>query len=147
MMFSAFAQEVAQIVLEKRARRQRQFFEPAGAKDRRRAEYHFSSQAGPDRWDKFVRNVESPGFVGAIARHKKADPKLVTHAQSMHELVTGSTVGKVQSATRPGKSYEIKKVPGGLGCTCPDWRFVSSVKPKHECKHIRAHRAGKARAD
>jgi hypothetical protein len=146
MMFSAFAHELTQIALEKRAAH-RPFFEASGEKDKRRADYHFSPMSGEDRWGKFIRNVESPGFVGAIARHKKSDPKLVTHAQSMHELVTGSTVGKVQSANKSGKTYEIKKVPGGLGCTCPDWRFVSSVKPKHECKHIRAYRAGNTKAD
>jgi len=146
--FSAFASELATITFEKRARRRtfKDLFEPQKAKVRKRIDYHFSDNA-PDKWRKFVRNVESPEFVRQLAKHPKSDHKLVTHAQSMHELVTGKTMGKVQSSTSPGKTYEIKKVPGGLGCSCPDWRFVSSVKPRHECKHIKAHRQGKVRPD
>ena len=146
--FSAFVDELSKIAFEKRSKRTlQQLFEPDKDKARRRVDYHFSPTVGSDRWNKFVRNVESSEFVRQLARHPSAGDKLVTHAQSMHELVSGGTVGKVQSATTPGKTYEIKKVPGGFGCTCPDWRFVSSVKPKHECKHIGAHRAGKVRPD
>lgn len=110
------------------------------------AEYHFSPKAGDDRWDKFSKNVRDPKFVEALAEHPQSDEKLVQHAKAMYEMSRGPTVGKIQSSRLPGRSYEIKKVPGGLACTCPDWRFKGSVNPGYECKHIRAHHAGKAKA-
>ena len=110
------------------------------------AEYHFSPKAGDDKWDKFVKNVRDPKFVEAIASHPQADRKLVQHTKSMYEMSRGPTVGKVKSFRLPGRSYEVKKIPGGLACTCPDWRFKGSVNPGYECKHIRAYRAGKVEA-
>jgi len=36
---------------------------------------------------------------------------------------------------------------GSLGCTCPDWRYVGTMKPKYKCKHILAYEAGKVKAE
>jgi len=110
------------------------------------AEYHFSPKAGDDRWDKFAKNVRDPKYLASLTKHPMADEKLVQHAKAMHDMARGATVGKVQSSRLPGRSYEIKEIPSGLACTCPDWRFKGSVTPGYECKHIRAHTAGKARA-
>jgi hypothetical protein len=117
-------------------------------KAKRRVEYHFSTKAGPDRWDKFVGNVKSPAFARQVMAHPLADEKLVMHTQSMHDLANAPTVGKILSSRLPGKSYEVKELPiGRLGCTCADWRFRGSVNPAYECKHIKAFREGKAKAD
>jgi hypothetical protein len=120
--------------------------EPAKPKVDKLVDYHFSPKAGDDRWDKFVKNIRSPEFVAGITSHPLADEKLKQHAQSMHEMARGQTVGKIQSSRLPGRSYEIKDTPGGLACTCPDWRFKGSVNPGYECKHIKAHNAGKVKA-
>jgi hypothetical protein len=84
--------------------------------------------------------------VKALAQHKKADPKLIQHTQSMHALAKGKTVGKIQSSTLSGKTYEVRKIPAGFACQCNDWRYKGSVTPGYECKHIRAYKAGKLRA-
>lgn len=110
------------------------------------AEYHFSPKAGDDRWDKLSKNVRDPKYVASITKHPMADEKLVQHVKAMHDMSRGATVGKIQSSRLPGRSYEIKEISNGLACTCPDWRFKGSVNPGYECKHIRAHHAGKARA-
>jgi hypothetical protein len=115
-------------------------------KTQRRVDYHFSSKAGPDKWNKFIRNAQDPKFVEQIAKHDQADPKLIQHAKSMHDLMKGTTTGKIKSSRLPGRTYEIHKIPGGLGCTCPDWRYKGSVTPGYECKHIKAHKAGKVKA-
>jgi hypothetical protein len=124
---------------------------------KKRVAYHFSPRAGDDRWDKFLRNVQSQSFIDELSKHPKADDKLVQHAQSMHDLSGGETAGKIQSSRLPGRTYEIKRLdpqqelPGfqhkRYGCTCNDWRFKSSVNPGRECKHIRAFRKGAVRAD
>lgn len=121
-------------------------FRTDDARVQRRVDYHFSPNAGADKWNKLVRNSNDAGFVKALARHKGSDDKLVMHSQSMHDLSKGKPIGKIQSGTLPGKSYEIRSIPGGLGCQCNDWRYKGSVNPGYECKHIRAHRAGKVRA-
>jgi hypothetical protein len=109
-------------------------------------DYHFSPRAGADKWDKFLKNIRSSGFARAIATHPQADAKLIQHVKSMHRMSRGATVGKVQSSRLPGRSYEIRDISEGLACTCPDWRFKGSVQPGRECKHIKAHRAGKAKS-
>jgi hypothetical protein len=111
-----------------------------------RVDYHFSPKAGEDRWVKFLRNVQDPRFVEQLSKRPEADETLIQHAQGLHDLSVGKTVGKVYSSRLPGRSYEIKDIPKGLGCTCPDWRFNGSIKPGYECKHIRAHEAGKVKA-
>ena len=110
------------------------------------SDYHFSAKSGGDRWDKFEKNVRDPKYVASIISHPLADEKLIQHTKSMHELSRGSTVGKVLSFRLPGKSYEIREVSGGLACTCPDWKFKGSINPGYECKHVRAHLSGEARA-
>lgn len=112
----------------------------------RRVDYHFSPKASSDKWNKLIRNASDPAFVAAIAQHKKSDSKLVQHTKSMHDLAKGKPAGKIQSSTLPGKTYEVRKIPSGFGCQCNDWRYKGSVSPGYECKHIRAHKAGKLRA-
>lgn len=119
---------------------------PEKSRADRMVDYHFSPKAGNDKWDKLLKNVSSPTYVKTITNHPEADAKLVQHVKGMHEMSRGPTVGKIQSSRLSGKTYEIKRVPGGLACTCPDWRFKGSVNPGYECKHIKAHQAGKAAA-
>lgn len=116
------------------------------SRDQKRVDYHFSPKAGPDKWDKFTRNARSEGFVSKLTDHPDADEKLIQHARSMHDLSRGKTLGKVYSSRLPGRSYEIRKVPGGIACTCPDWRYKGSVNPGHKCKHIKAHLRGEVKA-
>ena len=116
-------------------------------KVQQRIDYHFSPKAGPDKWDKLVRNARSPEFVQALEQHPDADPKLIQHARSMHDLSRGKTLGKIRSTRLVGRSYEIRKTPEGMACTCPDWRFVGSVTPGYECKHIEAFKGGRTEAD
>lgn len=116
-------------------------------RNQRRVNYHFSPKAGPDKWDKFGRNVRRKGFVDKLVEHPEADDKLIQHANAMHAMSRGKTVGKIYSSRLPGRSYEIKSVAGGgLACTCPDWRYKSSVTPGRPCKHIKAYLAGKTKA-
>lgn len=122
-------------------------FRPEDKRVQRKVDYQFSPKAGADKWDKLVKNVHNQKFVDQLAKHPEADETLAQHAQSMHDLAKGKTVGKIKSSRLPGRSYEVKKIGGGMGCTCPDWRFKGSVNPGYECKHIRAHKLGKVRAD
>jgi hypothetical protein len=118
----------------------------ADSREKRRVEYHFSPRAGNDRWDKFVRNARSQGFIDVLSKHPDADAKLVQHAQSMRDLSMGTPVGKVKSETKPSKTYEIRETPDGrLACTCNDWRYKASVDPGHECKHIAGFRQNKVK--
>lgn len=115
-------------------------------KQLRRLEYHFSPKAGDDKWDKLLRNARSQDFVDLLSTHPESDKGLVLHAQSMHDLSRGKTVGKIYSSRLPGRSYEIRDMGGDkLGCTCPDWRYKGSVNPGYECKHIRAHKKGETK--
>ena len=120
-------------------------FRSGDAKTQRRVDYHFSPKASSDKWDKLVRNARDPKFVSALKKHEQADDKLVMHAQSMHDLARGKPVAKIESATLPGRKYEVRKTPSGLACQCGDWRFKGSVTPGYECKHIRAYKAGRMR--
>lgn len=117
------------------------------SRDQKRVDYHFSPKAGPEKWNKFAKNVRRKGFVDKVVEHPNADSKLIQHAKSMHDMSRGKTVGKIYSSRLPGRSYEIRSTPSGLACTCPDWRFKSSVSPGRPCKHIKAHLAGKTKAD
>lgn len=112
-----------------------------------RVDYHFSPKAGDDKWDKLMQHSRSIEFVKKLEEHPDADSKLIMHARSMHDLSHGKTLGKIKSTRLPGRSYEIRKTPGGMACTCPDWRFVGSVNPGYECKHIRAFKRGKTEAE
>lgn len=125
----------------------RKAFSNEDEKTKQRVDYFFSPKAGPDKWDKFSLNVGSQAFVDQLASHPGADPTLVQHAQALHNLAKGKTVGKIYSSTLPGKSYEIKETAQGTACTCPDWRFVGTLTPGYKCKHIKAHEAGLARAE
>jgi len=135
--FSAFTDELVKISVV-----------PSSRKVERRVDYLFSPKAGPEKWNKFLKHVRSPDYAEHVVDRASSDPKLVRHAQAMHGLSRGRTLGKVQSARLPGRSYEVRKMKDGrLGCTCPDWRFVGSVNPEYDCKHIKAFRAGKSKVD
>lgn len=113
-----------------------------------RVNYHFSPKAGSDRWDKFLKNVSDPQFLKQFVRHPDADDDLVQHARSLHNLSKAKTVGKVYSSRLPGRSYEVRELQdGNYGCTCPDWRYVGTLQPGYECKHIRALKAGRVKAE
>ena len=120
-------------------------FGPEEERQKSRVDYFYSPRAGPDKWTKFDSNIKSPEFLAQVTTHKKADPKLVQFAHAMHSLSNAKTVGKIQSERLSGKTYEIRSVPTGLACTCPDWKFVGSTRPGYECKHIRAYKLGKAK--
>jgi len=106
-------------------------------KQERRVNYFFSDRAGPDKWDKFSRNIKSPEFLQQLVNHEGVDDKLKTHAEAMHALANGEIVEKVQSTSKPGLTYEVRRMGNGnLGCTCNDWRFRGSVAPGYKCKHI-----------
>lgn len=135
-MFRSFTDELVKIATVPRER-----------KVERKVDYLFSPKAGPERWDKFIKHIRSPDYAEKVL-DRTTDPKLVRHTQSMHGLSRGKTLGKIKSSRLPGRTYEVKKMRDGrLGCTCPDWRFKGSVDPEHDCKHIKAFRAGKVRAD
>lgn len=147
VVLSAFSDELEKIAgLGDLWQRFLDLFRSEDSKIKRRVDYHFSPKASSDKWGKLIRNARNQKFVDALKRHDQADDKLVTHTQSMHDLSRGKPVGKIQSSTLPGRTYEIRKIPGGLGCQCNDWRFKGSVTPGYECKHIRAYKAGKVRA-
>jgi hypothetical protein len=113
-----------------------------------RVAYHFSPKAGEEKWVKFLKNISDPGYLDQLSQHPEADPQLLQHAKSLHDLSKAPTVGKVYSVRLPGRSYEVKKLQDGTyGCTCPDWRYIGSLQPGYECKHIRAHKAGKVKAE
>jgi hypothetical protein len=122
-------------------------FRTQDQKVQRKVDYQFSPKAGADKWKKLIKNVRDQKFVDTLAKHPDADETLIQHAQSMHDLSRGRPVGKILSSRLPGRSYEIRKIGGGLGCTCPDWRFKGSINPGYECKHIKAHNQGKVKAD
>lgn len=113
------------------------------AKSTRRVEYHFSPKAGKEKWDKFAKHVTSKPFLDMLKKHPEADKKLILHAESLHNLAKGKTLGKVTSSVGKGKRYEIVQLPGRLGCTCNDWKFKGSVTPGYDCKHIKAFKEGK----
>lgn len=121
-------------------------FRPPEDLDQRRVDHHFSPKSGQHKWNKFTRNVRRKGFVDRLSEHPDADDKLIQHAKSMHDMSRGKTVAKIYSARLPGRSYEVRKIPSGLACTCPDWRYKGSVSPGYRCKHIRAHLRGESKA-
>ena len=112
----------------------------------RQVAYFFSSKAGPDKWDKFMKLIDDSQFANMLSNSPLADQKTVEHVIGMHQLSKGETVGKIFSSNLNGQSYEIRKTPKGLACTCPDWRFNGSINPGYECKHIKAYKAGEVRA-
>lgn len=154
--FSAFSDEMVKIsslgerlaVIPHLWHRFLDLFRSKDTKAQRKVDYHFSPKASSDKWRKLVANSRDPRFIDALSRHPGSDEKLITHARSMGALSRGRAVGKIRSSTLPGKTYEIKDIGGGrLGCQCGDWRYKGSVNPGYECKHIRAFKAGKEKAD
>lgn len=146
--FEAFADEMSKIAgLGDMWQQFLDLFRTEGGKAQRRVDYHFSPKAGKDKWEKLVRNVRDPKFVDQLAEHPESDETLIQHAKGMRDLSRGRTVAKIKSSRIPGKSYEVKQTGEYLACTCPDWRFKGSINPGYECKHIRAHKAGKVMAD
>lgn len=145
---AAFEDEMTKIAgFRELIRRLTDIFRPQDERVKRRADYFFSPKVGREKWDYMPRYAREQKFVDAIKASPLADDKLKTHVQSMHDLSRGTPVGRIDSSKEPGKAYEIRKMSdGSLGCLCGDWRYVGSVTPGYECKHIQAHKAGKARA-
>lgn len=113
----------------------------------RKADYFFSPKAGDDRWTKLPNQARSQSFVDAIAAHPSADEKLKAHVQGLHDLGHGKPVAKIKSTKSMGKTYEIRRLPGGgLGCQCGDWKFRGTVIPGYECKHIKEYRSSRGGA-
>lgn len=115
------------------------------AKVKNKVDYLFSPKAGPDKWTKFNNRVKSPEYLKQVSEHPDADPQLVQHAKSMHDLANGQVLGKIESETLGGRTYEVRKTESGMACTCPDWRYKGSVTPGYECKHVRAFKSGKVK--
>lgn len=113
----------------------------------RKADRFLSPEAGKEKWDYIPRHVGERGFVNRIITDPKVDNKTKLHVKSLYYLSRAKPVGKVPSSKGFGKTYEIRELPGGrLGCQCNDWKFVGSVTPGYECRHIREFKAGKSRA-
>lgn len=104
----------------------------------KRADQHFSSEE--KNWDDFLSNSKRKSFVKAISNDPRSDPKLRQHVDSMNRLQNGRPLGQAPG----GRPYTIVRLRGGgLGCTCPDWRYRQSTNPKgqQDCKHITAWKA------
>lgn len=145
---SAFEDEMSKIAgLRELWQKVTELFRPHDERVKRKVDYFFSPKTGNERWNKLPNQVRDQKFVDAIVQNPLADDKLRMHVQSMHDLAHGRPVAKIYSASTPGKTYEVRKMPdGALGCQCGDWRYKGSVAPGYECKHIKAHREGKRRA-
>jgi hypothetical protein len=89
-----------------------------------------------DKWDRFLERSDRKSFVKAMQNDPRTDDKLSRHVDQMNRLRSGKPVGQV------GQYAIIRKRGGGLGCTCPDWRYKRSVAPdgEQDCKHIKEHR-------
>lgn len=146
--FTAFADELVKIAgIKDWWNRFTDVFRSQDEKVKRRVDYHFSPKTGPEKWNKLVRNAQDPKFVEQFAKHPESTSKDTLHVQRMGELARGKTLSKIQSSRLPGRSYEIRAVPGGLACACPDWRFKGSTNPGYQCKHIEAYKQGRVKAD
>lgn len=132
--FSAAWEKVREVFLPEARRRREEVEKLLGKGD-----------TDKSKWDQMVAlATESPEFIRQLGRQKKVDPKLIVHVKSMREMNLGDTVAQVDSASSPGRKYEVKQLEsGGFGCTCNDWRYKGSVNPSYECKHIRAFKQGK----
>jgi predicted nucleic acid-binding Zn finger protein len=114
------------------------------SKEKRKAlkdvDTHFLA-TGPQRWESFTDQVHRKSFVQALQKDPRADEKLKRHVDQMNRLKTGKVIAEVPGSA--GSYKIVQKRGGGLGCTCPDWRYKKSVAPEGEqdCKHIKAHRA------
>lgn len=123
----------------------RDWASPSSRRARRDVRAHIKS-SDPKKWDRFVTKASSPEFIRQLEKSKDTDDKLVLHAVQMGALQKAPKVSTVKSDKGSGKTYEIRKLPGGaLGCTCNDWRYKGSVTPGYTCKHIRAFRGGMAK--
>ena len=114
-----------------------------------RADQHFRSD-DPAKWGDFLENAKRKSFVAAVKQDVRADPKLERHVDQMNRLLTGKELGKIRVGD--GGEYSIVKLRGGgLGCTCPDWRYKKSVavEGEQDCKHVMAWRtkSGEKTAD
>jgi hypothetical protein len=145
---AAFGDEMTKIAgFRELVRRFRDIFRPQDERVQRRVDYFFSPKVGPEKWDYMPRYAREQKFVDAISASPLADDKLKVHVQAMHDLSRAKPVGRIGSSKEPGKTYEIRELPdGSLGCLCGDWRYVGTVTPGYECKHIQAYKAGESRA-
>jgi len=108
-----------------------------------RANTHFRSD-DPKKWDDFLDHAKRKSFVTAVQQDTRSDAKLERHVDQMNRLLTGKEIEKVRVGD--GGEYSITRLRGGgVGCTCPDWRYKKSVagKGEQDCKHIVAWRESK----
>lgn len=117
---------------------------PLLSKEKRRAHRraHRFLKSDEKDWNAFLDNVERKSFVRAIKKDGRADEKLERHADQMNRLLTGKVLGTIHgrgTGTGSGVYKIIRLRGGGLGCTCPDWRYRQSVSPEgdQDCRHIR----------
>jgi hypothetical protein len=145
---AAFEDEMTKIAgFREFVRRISDFFRPQDERTKRRVDYFFSPKVGKEKWDYMPRYAREQSFVDGIVSSPLADDQLKAHVKSMHDLSRAKPVGRIPSGTEPGKTYEIRKLPdGSLGCLCGDWRYVGTVTPGYECKHIQAYKGGESRA-
>ena len=116
-------------------------------KARQQVRYFHSPKPGEWRWNYLMQHVGSPEFRDQMMASRRTDELLARHVDSLHQLVTGKVLDAIESSKGRGLRYEIKQLADGrLGCTCNDWRYVGSVHPGYECKHIRQFRQNAARA-
>jgi hypothetical protein len=145
---SAFGNEMTKIAgFKEFFQRILDFFSSPDDRAGRKADRFLSPEVGKEKWDYIPRYAGERGFVSRVLLNPTVDSKMKEHVKAMHRLSRAKTVAKVPSSKGFGKTYEIRELPGGrLGCQCNDWRFVGSVTPGYECRHIREFKAGKSRA-
>jgi hypothetical protein len=97
---------------------------------------HFDG-ADRKKWPAFRRELRSKGFLEAVKKDNRADPKLKRFAEMVHLHKTGKgPTFPVKSES--GKRYVVKYHPERniYSCSCPDWTIVKS-QSAGECKHIK----------
>jgi hypothetical protein len=121
---------------------------PAPKRAKMAVDEHFKGPIDRKKWDQLiVMTADFPEVLRQLAKHPKADDRMVQHVKQMVELNKAPPAGKVESSRVSGTTYEVRDLPGGkLGCTCPDWRFRGLSVAAYECKHIKAFKDGKTKA-
>ena len=91
-----------------------------------------------DKWDAFVESAKDPSFVKAVKNDPRSDDKLVMHTSRMNMMHNGKEVATYNGSK--GGTYSVRRLSDGTyGCTCNHWRYVSSVTPRNQCKHIKKY--------
>lgn len=86
-------------------------------------------------WSSFLAHARRKSFATTLMADPRTGEKLKLHVDSMNRLLTGKPIAKIQGST--GEYDIIRLRGGGIGCTCPAWRYKGSVNPGNsDCKHI-----------